>query len=85
MLTKNISIELEQDKKVPLKETYVVIYKSSKKIRLVQKFTSEPKNQFITLNQEECERLMNLLHFYLFNDKYEYRKDKMIIINKPHE
>jgi len=85
MLTKNISIELEQGKKVPSKETYVVFYKSSKKIRLVQKFMSDSKNQSITLNYEECERLMNLLHFYLFDGEYRYRNDKMLIINKRHE
>lgn len=85
MLTKNISVELEQGKKVPSKETYVVFYKSRNKIRIVQKFTSDPKNKLIELNTEECERLMNLLHFYLFNGNYEYRKDTMLIINKRHE
>ncbi len=78
MLTKNISVELKQGNTVPSKETYVVFHKSSNKIRIAQKFVRESENQTITLNREECERMMNLLQFYLFDGNYKYEKDKML-------
>ncbi len=78
MLTKNISVELESGKKVPSKEIYIVFSKSNKKIRLDQKFVKESNNQSITLNYEECRRLMNLLNFYVFRGEYAYSKDKML-------
>lgn len=82
MFTKNISIDIEKGKKVPLKETYLVFFKFKNKVRLVQKFIDETKNQSITLNFNECERLINLLNFYLFNGKFEPFKDKMLIFEK---
>jgi len=82
MFTKNISIDIEKGKKVPLKETYLVFFKFKNKVRLVQKFIDETKNQSITLNFNECERLINLVNFYLFNGKFEPYKDKMLIFEK---
>ena len=82
MFTKNISIDIEKGKKVPLKETYVVFYKSKDKIRIVQKFVDESKNQFITLNLNQCKRFINLLNFYSFDNKFEPFKDNMLIFEK---
>jgi len=82
MFTKNISIDIEKGKKVPLKETYVVFYKSKDKIRIVQKFVDETKNQSITLNLNECKRFINLLNFYSFDGKFEPFKDNMLIFKK---
>ncbi len=82
MFTKNISINIEKGKKVPLKETYIVFYKSKGKIRIVQKFVDETKNQSIILNLNECKRFINLLNFYLFDNKFEPFKDNMLVIEK---
>lgn len=82
MFTKNISIDIEKGKKIPLKETYIVFYKSKDKIRIVQKFVDDTKNQSIKLNLNECKRFLNLLHFYLFDNKFEPLKDKMLIFEK---
>ena len=82
MFTKNISIDIKKGEKVPLKETYVVFYKSKNKIRIGQKFADDAKNQYITLNVNECKRLINLLNFYLFDGKFEPIKDKMLIFEK---
>lgn len=82
MFTKNISIDMEKGKKVPLKETYVVFYKSKDKIRIVQKFVDESKNQSITLNLNECKRFINLLNSYSFDGKFEPFKDNMLIFEK---
>lgn len=82
MFTKNISIDIEKGKKVPLKETYVVFYKSKDKIRIDQKFVDESKNQSITLNLNECKRFINLLNFYSFDNKFEPFKDNMLIFEK---
>ncbi len=82
MFTKNISIDIEKGKKVPLKETYVVFYKSKDKIRIVQKFVDGTKNQSITLNLNECKRFINLLNFYSFDNKFEPFKDNMLIFEK---
>ena len=82
MFTKNVSINIEKGKKVPLKETYLVFYKSKDKIRIVQKFVDETKNQSITLNLNECKRFINLLNFYLFGNKFEPFKDNMLIFEK---
>jgi hypothetical protein len=82
MFTKNISINIEKGKKVPLKETYLVFYKSKDNIRIVQKFVNESKNQSITLNINECKRLINLLNFYLFDSKFEPSKDNMLVFEK---
>lgn len=82
MFTKNISIDIEKGKKVPLKETYVVFYKSKDKIRIVQKFVDESQNQSITLNLNECKRFINLLNFYSFDNKFEPFKDNMLIFEK---
>ena len=82
MFTKNISIDIENGKKVPLKETYVVFYKSKDKIRIDQKFVDESKNQSITLNLNECKRFINLLNFYSFDNKFEPFKDNMLIFEK---
>jgi len=82
MFTKNISIDIEKGKKVPLKETYVVFYKSKDKIRIVQKFVDETNNQSVTLNLNECKRFINLLNFYSFDGKFEPFKDNMLIFEK---
>jgi hypothetical protein len=82
MFTKNISIDIEKGKKVPLKETYVVFYKSKDKIRIDQKFVDESQNQSITLNLNECKRFINLLNFYSFDNKFEPFKDNMLIFEK---
>ena len=82
MFTKNISIDIEKGKKVPLKETYVVFYKSKDKIRIVQRFVDETKNQSITLTLNECKRFINLLNFYSFDGKFEPFKDNMLIFEK---
>lgn len=82
MLTKNISIDIKKGKKVPLKETYLVIYKFKDKVKLVQKFVDDKNNKTITLNIEECQRLINLLDFYLFKGKFTPFKDKMIVFEK---
>lgn len=82
MFTKNISVDIEKGKKVPLKETYVVFYKSKDKIRIDQKFVDESKNQSITLNLNECKRFINLLNFYSFDNKFEPFKDNMLIFEK---
>jgi 5,10-methenyltetrahydromethanopterin hydrogenase len=82
MLTKNISIEIKDNETVPTKETYITFFKSNKQVKIVQKFIDETKNQSITLNLNECERLVNLFYHYLFKGKYEYLKDKMLIFKK---
>ena len=82
MFTKNISVDIEKGKKVPLKETYIVFYKSKDKIRIVQKFVEESKNQSIILNIDECKRFINLLNYYLFDSKFKPFKDKMLMIVK---
>ena len=82
MFTKNISVDIEKGKKVPLKETYVVFYKSKDKIRIDQKFVDESKNQSITLNLNESKRFINLLNFYSFDNKFEPFKDNMLIFEK---
>lgn len=82
MLTKNISIDIKKGKKVPLKETYLVIYKFKDKVKLVQKFVDDKNNKTITLNIEECQRLINLFDFYLFKGKFTPFKDKMIVFEK---
>lgn len=79
MFTKNISIEIREGAKTPLKETYLVFYKEKNKINIVQKFIDETKNSSITINLNECKRLINLLDFYLFDGKYESYKDKMLV------
>jgi len=82
MFTKNISIDIKKGEKVPLKETYLVFSKSKNNIRLDQKFKDETKNISVSLNFDECYRLMNLLNFYVFDGKYQYYKDKMLIFEK---
>ncbi|TFG22261.1 MAG: hypothetical protein EU532_14540 [Promethearchaeota archaeon] len=81
-MTKNISINLNKGKKVPLKETYLVFYKNKNKVKLVQKFIDEKNNKSIIINFEECQRLINLLDFYLFDGKYKPFKDKMLVFKK---
>ncbi len=82
MFTKNISIEIEKGKKVPLKETYLVFYKSKDDIRLVQKFIDKTMNVSISLDFNECKRLLNLLNFYLLEGEFKPYKDKMLIYEK---
>ena len=79
MRTKNISVQIRKGKKVPQKETYVVFYKHNNKIKIDQKFINPSLNQSITLEFQECERLMNLLYSYVFEDKFVPVKDKMVI------
>ena len=82
MLTKNISIDIKKGKKVPLKETYLVFYKFKDKVKLVQKFIDDKNNQSITLNFEECQRLINLLDYNFFEGKFSPFKDKMLVFEK---
>ena len=82
MFTKNISIEIEKGKDVPLKETYIVIYKSKNRIRIVQKYIDKTKNQSILLNLNECKRFINLLSYYVLDGEFEPFKDKMLIFEK---
>ena len=82
MKTKNISIERRKNKTVPSKETYLVFNSLKNNIKIVQKYIDQKKNVSISLNSEECLRLMNLLNFYLFEEKYEYEIDKMLIFEK---
>jgi len=82
MKTKNISIERSTNKIIPSKETYLVFNSSKNNIKIVQKFIDQKKNVSISLNSEECLRLMNLLNFYIFDIKYEYNIDEMLIFEK---
>jgi hypothetical protein len=82
LLTKNISIDIKKGEKVPLKETYLVFYKFKNKVKLVQKFIDDKNNQSIILNFEECQRLINLFDFYLFDSKFSSFKDKMLVFDK---
>ena len=82
MKTKNISVCIKKDEKVPFKETYIVFYNSDNKVRLDQKFKDPSKNQSITLNIEECKRLLNLLHFYEFKGEFDPYKDRMLIFEQ---
>jgi len=79
MISKNVSVNMKKDKKVPFKETYIIIHNSKPILYLNQKYIDSKKNQKIELNFEECERLMNLLFQYVFKEKYSYTKDKMLI------
>lgn len=79
MITKNISVRIKKNHKVPFKETYIAIHNSQRKILLHQKYINSKKNQKIELNIEECERMMNLINFYVFDGLYEYSKDNMRI------
>ena len=82
MKTKNISVCIKKDEKIPFKETYIVFYDSVNKVRIDQKFINPSKNQSITLNTEECKRLVNLLHHYKFNGKFNPYKDNMLIFEQ---
>ena len=44
--------------------------------------SNQKKNVSISLNSEECLHLMNLLNFYMFDVKYEYNIDEMLIFEK---
>lgn len=44
MITKNISIEIKKNEKIPIKETFLVFYKTEKKVRIAQKFIDQEKN-----------------------------------------
>lgn len=79
MISKNISVNIKKDQKVPFKETFIIIHSSKPQLDINQKFNNSSKNQKIKLSFEECERLMNLLYYYVLNGKYKYTKDKMII------
>ena len=82
MKTKNVSVERSKNKKIPSKETYVVFNSLKNGIKIVQKYINQKKNVSISLNSEECQRLMNLLNFYIHQEKYEYKIDKMLIFEK---
>ena len=73
---------MKKGKKVPLKETYIVFYKSKSKIRIVQKFVYKSKNQSILLDVNECKRFINLLNYYLLDGDFEPFKGKMLIYEK---
>ncbi|MFX1590207.1 MAG: hypothetical protein ACFFC1_18880 [Promethearchaeota archaeon] len=77
MITKNVSVRIKKNHKVPFNETYIAIHNFQQKIFLQQKYINSKKKQKIELNIEECERLMNLLNFYVFDGVYEYSKDNM--------
>lgn len=79
MISKNISVNIKKDQKVPFKERFMIVHSSKRRIDINQKFSNSRKNQKIKLNFEECERLMNLLYYYVLNGKYKHTKDKMII------
>ena len=78
MKTKNISVNIKKDEEIPFKETYIAFYKRKNKIKIDQKFIDKSKNQSITLNFKECERLINLLTLFVFNGKFEPNKGKML-------
>ncbi len=78
MKTKNISVNIKKGKKVPFKETYMVFNNSRSKIRIVQKFRDQTKNQSISLKINECARLLNLFTYYLFDGEFEPKIDKML-------
>ena len=82
MKAKNISIERSKNKIIPSKETYLVFNSLKNNVKIVQKFIDQKENASISLNSEECIRMMNLLNFYIFEGKYEYRIDKMLIFEK---
>ena len=82
MKTKNISIERKINKIIPTKETYLVFNSLKNNIKIVQKYIDQKKIISISLNTEECLRLMNLLNTYKFDGKYEYNIDKMLIFEK---
>lgn len=79
MISKNISVNIKNNQKVPFKETFIVIQKTKNVAILYQKFKNSEKNQKIELSFKECERLMNLLSYYVFKGDYKYSKDKLII------
>jgi len=78
MKTKNISINLKKNEKIPFKETYIAFYRNKNKIKIDQKYLDSTKNQSIILNYKECERLINLLTSFVFNGKFEPYKGKML-------
>jgi len=82
MKTKNISIERSKNGIIPSKETYLVFNSLKNNIKIVQKYKDQKKNVSISLNSEECLRLMNLLNSYIFEGKYKYNIDKMLIFEK---
>ncbi len=73
---------MKKGEKVPFKETYLVFNRRKDKVRIVQKFVDQTKNQSITLKSQECERLINLIHSFLFNGKFKPYKGKMLIFEK---
>lgn len=79
MISKNVSLKIKKNKEIPFKEIYIIIRNSKQKVCLYQKFINSGKNQKIELDFKECERLMNLLFYYVFNGNYQYSKDKVII------
>ncbi|MFX1235784.1 MAG: hypothetical protein ACFFBY_14725 [Promethearchaeota archaeon] len=79
MKSKNISVNIKENHEIPFKETYIVIHNSKHKIDIHQKFSISKNNQKIELTFEECERLMNLLFYYVFKENYQYSKDKVLI------
>ena len=70
MKAKNIYIERSKNKIIPSKETYLVFNSLKDKVKIVQKFIDQKENASISLNSEECIRMMNLLNFYIFEGKY---------------
>jgi len=82
MRTKNISVHIKKDEKIPFKEVYITFFKSKNKITISQKFLDQTKNQSITLNFKECERLINLLISFVFNGNFKYYKGKMLMFEE---
>ncbi|HDZ18957.1 hypothetical protein LCGC14_0958720 [marine sediment metagenome] len=82
MKTKNISINIKKEEKVPFKETYLVFNRALNKTKIVQKFVDSKKNQEITLNLKECIRMMNLFNKIFFNGKFKPSLDKVIVFQE---
>ncbi len=82
MKTKNISINIKKEEKVPFKETYLVFNRALNKTKIVQKFLDSKKNQEITLNLKECIRMMNLFNKIFFNGKFKPSLDKVIVFQE---
>jgi len=65
MRTKNLSIKIKPNCKVPYQETYVVEYKSKDSIMIFKKFIDQTKNQIISLEFRECGNLLKFLEDFI--------------------
>ena len=80
MKSKNISINLRENCTIPHKETYLIFYKSKKRVKIEQKFVDQTKNQKIVLNLRECTRIINLLIENVYEGSFKPIHGKMEII-----